>query len=56
MATRLGLGGHDQLQHFIANTAWDDAPLSSVLAQEADRLVGGPAAWVVIDDTGTQER
>jgi hypothetical protein len=25
MALQLGLGGHDQLQHFIASPAWDDA-------------------------------
>ena len=24
MAARLGLPGHDQLQHFIASPAWDD--------------------------------
>jgi len=27
MAACLGLSGHDQLQHFIASPAWDDAPL-----------------------------
>ena len=27
MASGLGLGGHDQLQHFIASPAWNDAPL-----------------------------
>jgi len=51
MAARLGLSGHDQLQHFIASPAWDDGPLATVLAQEADRLVGGPKAYLVIDDT-----
>jgi DDE superfamily endonuclease len=51
MAARLGLSGHDQLQHFIASPAWDDAPLWRVLAVEADRLVGGPDAVLVIDDT-----
>lgn len=40
MAARLGLPGHDQLQHFVASTAWDDELLWTVLAQEADRLVG----------------
>ena len=44
MATRLGLSGHDQLQHFIASPAWDDAPLWRVLAEQSDRLVGGPRA------------
>ncbi len=51
MAARLGLSGHDQLQHFIASPAWDDAPLWRVLAGEADRLVGGAGAVLVIDDT-----
>ena len=51
MAARLGLSGHDQLQHFIASPAWDDGPLGTALAREADRLVGGPGAVLVIDDT-----
>ena len=56
MAARLGLPGHDRLQHFIASTAWDDAPLWTVLAREADRLVGGPEAVLVIDDTALPEQ
>jgi SRSO17 transposase len=51
MAARLGVSGHDQLQHFIASPAWDDGPLWTVLAHEAERLVGGPGAVLVIDDT-----
>jgi SRSO17 transposase len=39
------------LQHFIASPAWDDGPLWTVLAHGADRLVGGPGAVLVIDDT-----
>ncbi len=38
LAARLGLGGHDQLQHFIASPAWDDAPLRAVLAGKADTV------------------
>ena len=56
MAERLGLGGHDQLQHFVASTAWDDGPLWSTLAREADRLVGGPGAYLVIDDTALPKK
>lgn len=56
MAARLGLSGHDQLQHFIASPAWGDAPLWTVLAQEADRLVGGPDACLVIDDTALPKK
>src|ERR671916_1742311 len=56
MAAGLGLPGHDQLQHFIASSAWDDGPLWTALAREADRLVGGPGAHLVIDDTALPKK
>ena len=56
MALQLGLGGHDQLQHFIASPAWDDGPLWAVLAREADQLVGGADAVLVIDDTALPKK
>ena len=56
MATRLGLSGHDQLQHFIASSAWNDEPLWAELAREADRLVGGEKASLVIDDTALPKK
>src|SRR5829696_7410886 len=56
MAASLGLSGHDQLQHFIASPAWDDAPLWRVLAEQADGLVGGPEAVLVIDDTALPKK
>jgi SRSO17 transposase len=56
MAARLGLNGHDQLQHFVASPAWDDAPLWRVLAEQADRLVGGPEAALVVDDTALPKK
>ena len=56
MAACLGLSGHDQLQHFIASPAWDDAPLWRALAKQADRLVGGLDAVLVIDDTALPKK
>lgn len=56
MAARLGLPGHHQLQHFIASPAWDDGPLWAELARTADRLVGGPGACLVIDDTALPKK
>ncbi len=56
IAARLGLPGHDQLHHFVSSPAWDDAPLWRVLAEQADRLVGGPAAVLVIDDTAVPKK
>src|SRR3712207_1934906 len=56
MAARLGLSGHDQLHHFVASPAWDDGPLWRVLAQKADRLLGGPGAVLVVDDTALPKK
>ena len=56
MAARLGLPGHDQLHHFITSPAWDDGPLWRVLAERADRLLGGPGAVLVIDDTALPKK
>src|SRR5215213_4572202 len=56
MAARLGLPGHDQLHHFVTSRAWDDGPLWTVLAEEADRLVGGPDAVLVVDDTAVPKK
>jgi SRSO17 transposase len=56
MAARLGLSSHDQLHHFLTSAAWDDAPLWRVLAETADRLVGGPGAVLVIDDTALPKK
>lgn len=56
MAARLGLSGHDQLQHFVASPAWDDDPLWTELARTADELVGGEDACLVIDDTALPKK
>ena len=51
MAKRLALGACDQLHHFIAAGVWDAAPLEAELLVQADRLIGGRDAVLVIDDT-----
>ena len=51
MAERLVPGDYDQLHHFIAAGLWDAAPLEAELLMQADRLVVGPDAVLVIDDT-----
>jgi SRSO17 transposase len=51
MAARDEAVGYDQLHHFIADGVWDSAPLEAALLAEADRLVGGQEAFLVIDDT-----
>jgi SRSO17 transposase len=51
MAKRLSLGESDQLHHFIAAGIWDATLLETELLIQADRLVGGDDAMLVIDDT-----
>src|SRR6201981_1953327 len=57
MAERLAPNDYDQLHHFIAGGVWDSAPLERELLIQADRLVGGSDAVLVIDDTrGAKKR
>src|SRR5579864_2419564 len=56
MAERLALGDYDQLHRFIAAGAWDAAPLETELLVQADRLVGGSDAVLVIDDTAVPKK
>ena len=51
MAERFAPGDYDQLHHFIAGGVWDAVPLETELLLQADRLVGGSDAVLVIDDT-----
>jgi SRSO17 transposase len=56
MAARIAPADGDQLHHFISSPAWQTAPLAAVLAREADRLVGGPDAVLIIDDTALPKK
>src|SRR5262249_30704887 len=51
MAEQLALGEYDQLHHFISAGVWDATPVETELLVQADRLVGGSDAVLVIDDT-----
>jgi SRSO17 transposase len=56
MAERLAPGDYDQLHHFVSSGVWDAAPLEEELARQADTLVGGPDAVLVIDDTALPKK
>jgi SRSO17 transposase len=56
MARRLALGACDQLHHFIAAGVWDAGPLEAELLVQADKLVGGSDAVLVIDDTAIPKK
>ena len=51
MAERMAPGDYDQLHHFVSDGVWDEAPLELELAIQADKLVGGADAVLVVDDT-----
>jgi SRSO17 transposase len=56
MAERLVPGDYDQLHHFIAAGVWDTAPFETELLIQADQLVGGSDAVLVIDDTAVPKK
>src|SRR5512147_2138388 len=56
MAAELTPNDYDQLHNFIASPAWDTEPLETVLAGQADALVGGDDAVLVIDDTALPKK
>lgn len=56
MAARSGDANYDQLHHFVASGAWDAAPLEAALLAEADRMVGGDDAWLIVDDTSLPKK
>jgi SRSO17 transposase len=51
MAARVAPGDLQQLHHFVSTSPWATAPLEEELVHAADRLVGGPEAVLVVDDT-----
>jgi SRSO17 transposase len=56
MAARDSGVSYDQLHHFIGSGVWDSAPLEAALLSEADKLVGGDDAWLIIDDTALPKK
>lgn len=51
IASAVAPDDYDQLHHFLMTTAWDAAPLATVLVREVVRLVGGRDAVLIVDDT-----
>src|SRR5918912_4481379 len=51
MAARVAPSDTQQLHHFVSTSPWATAPLAEELVRAADRLVGGPEAVRVVDDT-----
>jgi len=56
MAERVAPGQYDRLHHFVSDGVWDAAPLERELAIQADNLIGGADAFLVIDDTALPKK
>ena len=56
MAARAEAVSYDRLHHFIGAGIWDSAPLEATLWRQADGLVGGDRAWLIIDDTALPKK
>jgi SRSO17 transposase len=56
MAARMVPDRYDRLHHFISDGIWDAGPIEKELARQADRLIGGSDAFLVIDDTSLPKK
>jgi SRSO17 transposase len=56
MALRMPAADYDQLHHFIGAGTWEEAALEREVLVQADRLVGGADAVIVIDDTALPKK
>jgi SRSO17 transposase len=56
MAKRLAPDDYDQLHHFVSAGVWGAAALETELLIQADKLVGGSDAVLVIDDTAVPKK
>ncbi len=56
MAARLAPNRYDRLHHFISAGVWDAGPLEEELAIQADRMVGGTGAVLIVDDTALPKK
>ncbi|MBX4389231.1 transposase, partial [Mycobacterium tuberculosis] len=56
MAARSDGVAYDRPHHFFGAGLWDSAPLEATLWSQADELVGGDDAWLIIDDTALPKK
>lgn len=51
MAARVAPGQTQQWRHFVSTSNWALEPLEATLTKQANALVGGPDALLIVDDT-----
>jgi SRSO17 transposase len=56
MARRVAQGNWQKLHHFVAVSQWDTAALMKELVVQANVLVGGEDAFLIVDDTALRKK
>jgi SRSO17 transposase len=56
MAARDTDVSYDRLHHFISARTWNEALLETTLLAQADAMVGGADAWLIVDDTALPKK
>jgi SRSO17 transposase len=56
MAQRVAAGKGQNMRHFLAESPWDADALEAELAVQADALVGGDDAVLIVDDTALRKK
>ncbi len=56
LAERVAPGERQQLHHFVCHAEWDREQLERVLWEQADELVGGEHAVLIVDDTALPKK
>lgn len=56
MAREMVPEDEEQLHHFVSTSLWDGAPVEAELVRAVNALVGGPEAFLIIDDTALAKK
>lgn len=56
LAERVAPGHEQELRHFVSESEWDDKAVEAVLWDKCDAMLGGDAAWVIVDDTALPKK
>jgi SRSO17 transposase len=56
LAERIAPGERQQLHHFVCEAEWDMDALLTVLWEQADKMVGGDRAVLIVDDTALPKK
>jgi SRSO17 transposase len=56
VASRVAPGHEQELRHFVSESPWEAEPIEQVLWDKAEAMLGGPDAFLIIDDTALPKK